>query len=96
MLLCLFAISCGDNDYEVDTNVIVSSDFKLVDEVYELSVESTVANFNLVSKIKVADGVSITVSETESFDDVIDGESVALEYGSNTFFVKVTYEDEVL
>ncbi|MBQ8545786.1 MAG: InlB B-repeat-containing protein [Clostridia bacterium] len=94
MLLCLFIISCGDNDpVEPNTDISVSTEFAFVDGTFEAVVASSVESYSLLSKIEIANGATIIASKSDTFDERLNMTQLSLEHGNNIFYVKVVDEN---
>ncbi len=91
LIFCFALISCrGGNETNEPETEITTSGLSVVDGVYQTTVDVDVELFDLMSKIKLADGASIVFSTSDEFEELIDGGKIELEGGDNVVYAYVT------
>ncbi len=98
LIFCFALISCrgGGNEANEPKTEITTSGLNVVDGIYQAVVDVDVETFDLISKIKLADGSKIIFSVSSEFETLIDGAKIALENGENKIYACVIdeYENE--
>ena len=96
LIFCFALISCGNKNTNEPETEITTSGLNVVDGVYQAVVDANVGSYDLMSKIRLADGAKIIFSASNTFDNIIDGSKIELVSGKNTVYACVTdkYENE--
>ena len=73
LIFCFALISCGNKNTNEPETEITTSGLNVVDGVYQAVVDAGVSSYDLMSKIKLADGAKIIFSASDTFDNIVDG-----------------------
>lgn len=94
-IFCFTMISCrGGNETNEPMTEITTSGLSVVGGVYHATVDAEVETFDLISKIKLADGAKIIFSMTDDFAELVSGASIELNGGENTVYACVTDKND--
>ena len=88
LFICLAAVACGKQDYHTD--IRMASEFTHEQGVFKTVVSSSVTQYDLLSKMEVQETATIEISKSNTFEQTVDGSNLALEFGDNIYFAKIS------
>ena len=93
LLLCVFVISCRETNTDTDgveNDFNVSTEFSYADGTYSVTVNSSISSYDFRKIIELIGDAQMELSKTETFDELLDISNVALDYGENVFYVRIS------
>ncbi|MBE6663047.1 MAG: hypothetical protein E7602_00915 [Ruminococcaceae bacterium] len=93
LLLCVFVISCSETNTDTDgveNDFNVSTEFSYADGTYSVTVNSSISSYDFRKIIELIGDAQMELSKTETFDELLDISNVALDYGENVFYVRIS------
>ena len=85
--MCFVIGACKKDDPH--TELTVEKEFSHEDGVFKTIVPKSVEKYDILSKIAIHEKANLVISKTNTFESILDGSNLSLEFGDNIFYVKI-------